>query len=88
MIVLAEFAKEWKSIKVVNMLDSASHGGRLSGLYDVPVMEAVCQGFTTITNAFTTVSDRWPVVILSAALEAKFEYDALLWFLLTHLFSM
>ena len=30
------------------------------------IRETVSQGFTTVTNTFTTVNDRWPAVILSA----------------------
>ena len=45
-------------------------------------MVTVRQGFSVVTKAFTTVSDRWPAVILSAVylharINAKFTQENL-----------
>ena len=53
-IVLEEFEKKFKIIKSCYYI------------YLEAVMVTVRKGFLAVTNAFTTVNDRWPVVILSA----------------------
>ena len=35
-------------------------------IYLVAVMVTIRQGFSTVTNAFTSTNDHWPVITLSA----------------------
>ena len=51
-IVLEEFAKELKLIKLV----------------DVAVMVTVRRGFLAVSRTFTMVNDCWPAIILNAVI--------------------
>ena len=53
------FRRIWKKIKIIK---SCCY------IYLVAVMATVWQGFSVVTNAFTTANDRWLAIILSAEL--------------------